>query len=56
MTIEVRPATLEDVLTMCGQEPVLRMQAFSAFEDGALVAVGGFMYLFYLLCWRFTIL
>lgn len=45
MTIEVRPATLDDVMTMCGQEPILRMQSFSAFEDGALVAVGGFMYL-----------
>jgi hypothetical protein len=45
MTIEIRPSTVEDVMTMCGQEPALRMQAFSAFEDDTLIAVGGFMYL-----------
>lgn len=45
MTVDVRPTTAKDIEEFTGSLPRLRLQAYSAFEDGKLIAIGGVAYM-----------
>jgi hypothetical protein len=41
MALEVRPTRIEDFLALAGRAPPVRVKAYTAVDDGAVVALGG---------------
>lgn len=41
MSVTIRPATADDYLAQCGEEPPARVRAWAAEVDGRLIGVGG---------------